>query len=158
MAKRKAAAGKRPGKAQERGKWTKEKEAVFFHELAMVCNVSAALRACGMLSARFTVYQRRKEEPEFRAAWDEAIGESYALLELEMLERRREGDTRPPPATTAEARLREVSNSLAMRLLRHHQCKVKGKPPSAQRPMRGAKLRDEVEKRLAEISRRLGAG
>ncbi len=43
-----------------------------------------------------------------------------------------------------------------MSLLKMHQSRVKGRAPSAQRPMRGAKLRDELEARLAEISRRLG--
>jgi len=152
-----AAKGKKAGGgAAAAGRWTAEKEKIFFHELAMVCNVTAALRAAGMLRQSREVYNRRKRDPEFRNNWDEAIGESYAMLELEMLERGRLGEDRSPPKTKAEARLREIPTALGLSLLRLHRSQVKGKAPSAQRPMRGEKLRDALEKRLAEISRRLG--
>ena len=153
---RNKAPARRGGAAAKAGQWTPEKEERFFHELAMVCNVTAALRAVGMLRASRSVYQRRKRDPEFRAHWDEAIGESYAMLELEMLERGRLGENRPAPSTDAEKRLREIPTALGLQLLRLHRSQVKGRIPSTQRPMRGQKLRDEIEKRLSEISRRLG--
>jgi hypothetical protein len=78
------------------------------------------------------------------------------MLEIEMLERARLGDNRPPPASAAEARNRELPTRLGLQLLRLHRSQVKGRSPSAQRPMRGEKLRDELEKRLSEINRRLG--
>jgi hypothetical protein len=62
------------GAAAKAGTWTREKEEIFFRELAMVCNVTSALRAAGMLRASRQVYDRRKRDPEFRASWDEAIG------------------------------------------------------------------------------------
>jgi hypothetical protein len=153
----KAKAVRKSAAAAKTGQWTRAKEEIFFRELAMVCNVNAALRAAGMMRASRQVYDRRKRDPEFRAAWDEAIVESYAMLELEMLERGRLGDGRPPPATAAEARNRELPTGLGLNLLRLHRAHVKGKAPaSAQRPMRGAKLRDDLERRLSEINRRLG--
>jgi hypothetical protein len=152
----KAKTARKTGAAARTGQWTKAKEEIFFRELAMVCNVTSALKAAGMLRASSKVYDRRKRDPEFRAAWDEAIVESYAMLELEMLERGRLGDTRPPPATPAEARNREIPTGIGLNLLRLHRSQVKGKAPAAQRPMRGAKLRDDLEKRLSEINRRLG--
>lgn len=156
--KRKKATPAKAGKEGQggRGRWTDEKEEIFFRELAMVCNVSAALKAAGMLRESRKVYERRRSDPVFRARWDEAIAESYAMLELEMLERSRHGDRRPAPATDAERRLRDVPNSLALSLLRMHKAQVKARQPWAQRPMRGEKLRGELEKRLSEISRRLG--
>ncbi|HEV2866387.1 MAG TPA: hypothetical protein VGX37_07715 [Allosphingosinicella sp.] len=135
--------------------WTKAQEEIFFAELATVCNISAALRAAGVGGDTRDIY-KKKSCPEFRLKWDRAIGESYALLELEMLERARHGDDRPPPATPAEARQREIPTRIALQLLRQHQNLAKGRSPSFQRPMRGHKLRDELEKRLAEIHRRLG--
>lgn len=147
-----AGKGKSSAKAEKR---QKAKEEIFFRELATVCNVSAALKAAGMLRGA-NVYDRRKRDPEFRALWDEAIGESYAMLELEMLARGRHGEDRPAPASETEKRLRELSDRQALHLLRLHKSGVKGRAPSAQRPMRGEKLRDALEKRLAEISRRLG--
>jgi hypothetical protein len=73
-----------------------------------------------------------------------------------MLERSRFGDNRPAPKTEAEKKLREVPTSLGLSLLKMHRGEVRGRAPSAQRPMRGAKLRDQLEARLSEISRRLG--
>ncbi len=150
--------GRRRGRKSKAALWTKEKEAIFFRELATVCNVAAALRAAGMARAGSQVYERRKRDPEFRAGWDEAIAESYAMLELEMLERSRFGDRREAPKNEKEARLREIPTSLALQLLKLHQSQMRSRAPAAQRPMRGAKLRDEIEARLAEIARRLGDG
>ncbi len=152
----KARSAKRGAAGKRQSLWTKEKEEIFFHELAMVCNIRAALEAAGLVRASRSVYDRRKRDPEFRAAWHEAICESYALLELEMLERSRFGDNRPAPKTEAEKKLREVPTSLGLSLLKMHRGEVRGRAPSAQRPMRGAKLRDQLEARLSEISRRLG--
>ena len=155
--KRKAAGAAKGGRGKaKQGQWTKEKEETFFRELAMVCNVTAALSAAGMVRRGGSVYDRRKRDPEFRTAWDEAICESYAMLELEMLERGRFGDNRPPPKSEAEKKLREIPTGLGLSLLKMHAGRVRGRSPSAQRPMRGAKLRDELEARLSEISRRLG--
>ena len=136
--------------------WTREREAIFFRELATVCNVAAALRAAGLARATSQVYERRKRDPEFRTSWDDAIAESYAMLELEMLERSRFGDRRAAPKNEKEARLREIPTSLGLQLLKMHQGRMRSRAPFAQRPLRGAKLRDELEARLAEIARRLG--
>jgi hypothetical protein len=149
----KAGAGK-----QKAALWTRERETIFFRELATVCNVAAALRAAGLARAASQVYERRKRDPEFRAGWDEAIAESYAMLELEMLERSRFGDRRGAPKSEKEARLRSIPSSLALQLLKLHQGRMRSRAPAAQRPLRGSKLRDELEARLAEIARRLGDG
>lgn len=146
--------GRRGGGRPASGGWTRAKEEIFFAELATVCNVKAAAEAAVLCES--SIRSRRRTNPAFRARWDEAIAESYALLELEMLERARRGDDRPPPASAAEARQREIPTRIAMQLLRSHQSAVKGRVPSFQRPMRGHKLRDELEARLAEINRRLG--
>jgi hypothetical protein len=158
MASGKGERGRRSASKGARGEWTAAKEEIFFAELAMVCNVSAALRAAGMTRACRDVYKRRKRDPKFRASWDEAIAESYALLELEMLERSRHGDNRPPPATPAEARQREIPTRLGLHLLKLHQAKAKSGTAAAQRSFRGEQLRCELERRLGEISRRLGGG
>ncbi|MEA3037709.1 MAG: hypothetical protein QOE79_222, partial [Sphingomonadales bacterium] len=61
--------------AGRKAQWPKEKEAVFFRELAIVCNVTAALRAAGLLRQSRSVYDRRAD-PAFRARWEEALAES----------------------------------------------------------------------------------
>jgi hypothetical protein len=157
MARKKPAAAKKRG-AKGAEQKRQEKDETFFRELATLCNVTAALRVAGMLRQSGQVYERRRRDPEYRARWEEAIGESYAMLELEMLARSRHGEDRPAPATEAEKKLRELSDRQALNLLRMHKSQVKGRVPHAQRPLRGEKLRDALEKRLSEISRRLGGG
>lgn len=143
------------------GRWGKEKEAIFFRELTTICNVSSALRKAKLLGASFQVYERRRKDPAFRAAWDAAIDESYAMLEVEMLGRARFGDDRPAAETEAERRLREIPNGLALQLLRLHQSR-KAREAAAPRPARtrpplsGQALRQEIDRRLSELNRQMG--
>ena len=144
--------------------WTKQKEAVFFRELAMVCNVSAALRKAKLAGCSSLAYERRKTDARFRAAWVEAIDQSYAMLELEMLERARSGDDRPPPATEAERRLRSIPTALALQLLKLYENRVKSRVPGARaargaasgQRIDGAALRREFDALLSDFNRRMG--
>ncbi len=144
-------------------KWTKEKEADFFRELAMVCNVRSALRKAKLMGCSSLAYERRKTDARFRAAWDEAIDQSYAMLELEMLERVRFGDDRPPPETEAEKRLRAIPTALALQLLKLYENRVKARSAApaariATRPdrARGEALRRQLEQMLSDFNRRMG--
>lgn len=144
-------------------KWTKAKEAVFFRELAMVCNVSAALRKAKLAGCSSLAYERRKTDVRFRAAWEEAIDQSYAMLELEMLERARSGDGRPPPATEAEKRLRSIPTALALQLLKLYENRVKARTAApAKRAAGAAKRVDRMAQRreflamLSDFNRRMG--
>lgn len=153
----------RPSRRKSYGGWTAAKEAIFFRELATVCNVSSALRACGLSRRSSDVYDRRRDDPRFRAKWEAAIDEGYALLDLEMLERARFGDKRPPPRTEVEKRLREVPTALGLQLLKlYHARKAKAAaaPPAraataARRIDRGA-LRREFDALLSDFNRRMG--
>jgi hypothetical protein len=165
-----AQGAKRPRVAkglQKRGagvkpKWTAEKERIFFRELTIVCNVSAALRAAGMLRASREVYEKRKTDARFRAAWDEALAESRSLLELEMHERARFGDDRPEPQSEVEEKLRAVPTGLAMQLLKLYQGRTARSgaaapvPPRRRDPALRRALRRELEARLSEFNRRMG--
>ncbi|HEX8124639.1 MAG TPA: hypothetical protein VF548_03580 [Allosphingosinicella sp.] len=143
-------------------KWTKEKESDFFRELAMVCNVSAALRKAKLAGCSALAYERRKTDSRFRAAWEDAIDQSYAMLELEMLERVRFGDDRPPPATEAERKLRAVPTTLALQLLKLYENRVKTRAAApARAPARltretGEALRKRIEQKLSDFNRRMG--
>ena len=150
--KKKSRAGRRSAPAP---RWTAAAEEAFFGELAALCNVTAAVRAAGFGDTR-RAYDRRRTDSAFRRRWEEAIAESYAMLELEILERGRLGPDRPPPANAIEARQREIPTALALQLLKMHQGRMRARAPESMRPMRGEKLRDELAARLAEIARRLG--
>ncbi len=153
----------RKSKRQGAIKWTKEKEGAFFRELAMVCNVSSALRRAKLTGCSSLAYERRKKDGRFRAAWDEAIDQSYAMLELEMLERVRFGDDRPPPETEAEKRLRAIPTALALQLLKLYETRAKARSAApaariAARPdrARGEALRRQLEQMLSDFNRRMG--
>lgn len=135
--------------------WTKERREVFFAELAEICNVAAAARAAGFPHAQ-AAYNQKKRDPEFKAEWDEAIAEGYSRLELEMLERARFGENRPADLGESGPRQRAIPTALALSLLKLHEIRMRGRGSAVQRPMRGHKLLNEVEARLAEINRRLG--
>ena len=155
----------RKGKAGSRGsrRWTPRTEAIFFRELGTVCNVAAALRAAGLGSDRRDAYERRKTNAAFRAGWEAAIDQSYAMLELEMLGRARSGGDRAAPADAAEARLRDIPNGLALQLLKLHQAR-KARPPAPSAPgagsgrigLTGRALRTEILRRLSELNKRMG--
>jgi len=137
----------------------KQREQIFFRELSMVCNVSSALRRSRLGG---DPYERRRLDPDFRRRWDEAILESYPLLELEMLERGRFGDTRPTPKSEVEKRLREVPTAVAMQLLRYYHSRVKAAPAAAPAAPRrtaraeAAAVRRELLAALSECNRRMG--
>ena len=137
----------------------------FWHS-AMVCNVSAALRKAKLMGCSSLAYERRKTDARFRAAWEEAIDQSYAMLELEMLERVRFGDDRPPPATEAEKRLRAIPTALALQLLKLYENRVKARAATpatraargiaGARRIDGAALRREFDAMLSDFNRRMG--
>jgi hypothetical protein len=142
-------------------RWPKEKEAIFFRELAIVCNVSAALRSAGLLRRSRDVYDRRSDAA-FRARWEEALAESRVLMALELHERARFGDQRPEPANEIEVKLRAVPTALAMQLLKLYEGRAAkaaaaaGAAPVARDPERRRALRRELMERLAEFNRRMG--
>ena len=159
----KAVKAARPPAKKSHCGWTAAKEAIFFRELATVCNVSSALRACGMSRRSSDVYDRRRNDASFRARWEAAVDEGYALLDLEMLERARFGSNRPAPRTEVEKRLREVPTALGLQLLKlYHARKAKAstvpaaRAPAAARRIDGRALRREFDAMLSDFNRRMG--
>jgi hypothetical protein len=154
------AAKQAPRTKGSRRRWPKDKEAIFFRELAIVCNVSAALRAAGLPRRSRDVYDRRSD-PAFRARWEDALAESRVLMALELHERARFGDQRPEPANEIEAKLRAVPTALAMQLLKLYEGRAAkaaaAAGPAVRRdPERRRALRKELLERLAEFNRRMG--
>lgn len=59
--------------------FTPEKKAAFFEKLAETCHVGEAAEAAGI--SKVTIYQHRKTDPEFAAAYDEARTRGFESLE-----------------------------------------------------------------------------
>jgi hypothetical protein len=64
-------------------RFTSEARRVFLDTLAATCNVSAAQRACGM--GITACYRLRARDPEFAAAWQQALAIGYDRLEQALL-------------------------------------------------------------------------
>jgi hypothetical protein len=103
------------------GRWCVDGEKVFLAELSASANVRAAARAAGISTV--AVYNRRRQWPGFRAAWDEAKAEGYARLEMALLHAATA--TLDPESEVAEAAREdafagpEMSVDQAMKLLFH---------------------------------------
>jgi hypothetical protein len=76
--------------------WTPLLRERFLVTLAETCNVKMACAAAG--KSDVGAYKLRQRDPSFRAAWRRALGEGYARLEIQLLER----------ALIGEAKLREA--------------------------------------------------
>ncbi len=133
-------------------RWSTERVAIFFATLARTANVLASERAAGM--GERSSYSRRARDPEFRAAWDEALREGYAQLEIAMLERATNGQRRPViHGGKIVTEVTEYSDRLALTLLAAHRAAVKGSGAAAPAADREA-IRRRIEAKIEAIGRR----
>jgi hypothetical protein len=115
---------------------TKARQAGFLKALADTGSVTAAVAVAG--TSRSRVYELRKVDPTFAAAWEEA--EEVAVDELEAEARRRAVDGVPEPLVSAgkivrdddgqPIAIRRYSDALLLALLRAH------RPPRRERSVR----------------------
>ena len=91
----------------------------FLAELASSSNVSASAKKAGVSTSH--VYDLRRSNAEFNRAWQDALCEGYDLLELETLQRLREGQIKN---STAKRGVRQYENATAIRLLAAHRASV----------------------------------
>lgn len=87
----------------------------FLAALAETSNITQSAKIAGVSTAR--AYKVRREEPDFRRKWFQALSEGYDHLEMEVLRRLREGDF----ATTEGPKFDFAS---ALRVLGAHQQSV----------------------------------
>ena len=100
-----------PARAPSRS-WRK----IFLAELAATSNVAAAARKAGINTAR--AYELRRADPAFYREWQEALCEGYDHLEMNLLQRLREGEIKP--ANGAKKGVRVFDNATSLRLLIVH--------------------------------------
>ena len=106
--------------------WTKTTEAKFIEALARTSNVLASLRKAGMTGA--DPYAHRMKHEAFRNAWDAALNEGYAELEVQALDEVRNG-------TAAETERSAAGERLRATLLNAHAKRVGGVREVAARNM-----------------------
>ena len=133
----------RPAASVRPGRTTPKWAPAFLTELAQTSNVSAAARKAGVNKGM--AYAARKASPEFSRMWNVALCEGYDLLELELLQRLREGEVKP--ARDAKRGTRSFDNATALRLLIAHR-----QSAARQRALRDS---EDTEAILASINARL---
>lgn len=67
-------------------RFTGERKQAFLAHFAGTCDATAAAQAAGVAEA--TVYKHRQYDPDFSAAWSEALATGYARLEAEAVRQR----------------------------------------------------------------------
>ena len=131
-------------------RWTPSKRQAFLATLVETASVAGAARAVGLPEK--SPYALRDKDGEFRAAWDAALDEAYAKLELMLLRRATYGegcDGAQGPA---------ISTTFALALLRHHHTRARRGEPVLPRPVRGDDLRNRLAAKLAEMNRTTDVG
>lgn len=134
------------------GEWSRRKQKAFLEHLSWSVNVSASARSVGM--GEPGVYRLRARSPEFRAAWEVALREGYARLEIVMLERAIMGTVKPQYyAGKLSGEMTEYSDRLGMTLLAAHRATVRGEDVERADP---TAVRERIAAKLDEMCRRLG--
>lgn len=106
-------------RAVQRGGWTKAKRQRFLAALAQTASITQSAKAAGV--SKFAVYSLRSRDPEFRAAWREALAQGVIDLETELLDRARHGVQEPVRSGNKVIGKRRVfSDRLAMFLVNRH--------------------------------------
>lgn len=103
--------GKQPSQSRRRFGAPKNWRTTFLATLADTSNISAA--ACAADISLTWVYKTRREDPEFRRRWFDALCEGYDNLEMELLHRLRTGESRDSDAP-------KYDNATALRQLNQH--------------------------------------
>ena len=134
-------------------RWSAERRTAFLQHLAATSNVRASERAAGMrLRAAYT---ERACNPAFRVAWDQALREGYARLEVELLDRALNGQrkARRNPKGEITGYDMEYSEKLALTLLSAHRQAVKGGGASENDPHA---VRQRLQAKIEAVRKRLG--
>lgn len=124
----------------------------FLERLAMTSNVTSAVRHAKW--SKTGVYQLKRTNPVFRAAWLEALAIGYEELEMEMLQRARFGTKKTIlPKGEKPERVTEYSDAQALRLLLAHKQEVE-ETKSAKRVDQNSTAKERLAERLMALRER----
>ena len=136
-------------------KFTTERKETYLAYFAATCDSDEAARRAGVCDS--TVYTHRRTDPEFAAAWAEALDQGYARLEAELARQRLAALARFKAAVDRASADPEaaVEFERALKLLKRYDTK-RGRPGPIVRP-RGGAQRPSFAEAIARLEQRLKA-
>ncbi len=132
-------------------RWTDEAEAMFLDHLAASCNVTASAEAAGFTN--YSAYKRRRTDPAFAQAWQAALEQGYARIEMALVRRAGEALDGLPPDPDTPIPVMTVSEAIS--ILGRHRNSVEGGPRSRRqwaRPRSLDEMRDSILAKLEAIA------
>ncbi|ASK89546.1 hypothetical protein [Sphingorhabdus sp. SMR4y] len=140
-------------KAKIGGLYDDRRKVKFLKNLATSSHVSASAKAAGVGIS--TVYSWRERDPEFLRAWMRALAAGYELLEVDMLERARNGVEKPVFHEGKEvARVRHYNDGIGVKLLLAHRQMV-AMIRAAEEDINPEQVRASLDRKLADMRERL---
>lgn len=139
--------------------WSIADDERFFAELAATCNVEASAHAAGHSGP--SAYGRRMRWPAFAEAWEEALQQGYARVEMRLVQVAADGPRRPHVDGGAPGPA-EFDPQLALHLMRMHGAAVKSGPARRRgglyprREPSIEEVQEEVLRKIAAIDRARG--
>lgn len=146
--------GRRLQKWKPRVRFTAERKERYLAHFALTCDSEEAARLSGIGDS--AVYQHRRTDPEFAAAWAEALDQGYARLEAELARQRLDALARFAAAidnAAATGPETAVEFERALKLLKHYDTR-RGRPEPLVRP-RGPARRPSFAESMALLEKRL---
>lgn len=133
------------------------KQAAFLEHLAITCSVKKSMEAARIPNS--TLHSWKNNDPDFAAGWLKALAAGYQLLEMEMLERAREGVERKIYYQGEhKATVHEYDHKMALTLLRMHKETVaRVRAAQAELAVEEEPVRDTLDEKLKKINVRLRA-
>ena len=144
-----AARGTRKAKRKRVG-FTRERKETFLSFFAATANAEASARAAGVADS--TIYEHRRKDPLFRAAWYEALEEGYARVEALSVRWAEQALTIRPNARAA-ATARNMDPKVALAVLEAYR-RNRGARPGDILPRRSDI--EQVRARIEQTMRTLG--
>jgi hypothetical protein len=135
----------------------RERQEKFLEMLAATCNVQRSCAAAAITDS--AVYMKRRRDPLFREAWNEALESGLARIEAMLIERA--GQMKPPEVRDGvELPPEPLDVELAKHLLREHSRSLAGTQPrrTAQRTADWAEVEEYFIGKLKALKRRQGQG
>ena len=125
----------------------------FLKYLAMSSHVTASAKRANISPS--TLYHWRSRDPEFRLRWMDALAAGYELLEMELLDRARNGvDRHIFHAGSKVATVREYKDGLGVKLLLAHKQMV-ALTRAAQEISSPEQVRASLDQKLGDMRMKL---